>query len=635
MKKAFWNFPKVKGGDIHSINDSGIETFRDNPVDSLAREICQNSLDAIKDETKPVIVEFNTFTTTSSAFPLEKELKKTFEKCQITWQGKSKKSEEFSKNAIEILNNDTIPCLRISDFNTKGLEGAKKGELTSPWSSLVKERGTSNKGDSSGGSFGIGKAAPFLNSKLRTLFYSSMDLNDYRSHIGVAKIMSFTEDSYTSLGTGYYTNSTESLAIPGLLQLDKSFVREESGTDIFVTAFYPTDEWVNALKYSVLHNFFMTIYHNRLVVKINGEEINKENIHQYMNELNEMDKENRILRQYFHLIQNEKALAIPYPAKKYKHNIQFKEGEATLLLVKGDNLNRRVFMTRATGMRLFEQKNISGTISFTGILQITGKNMNEFFKELENPNHNDWSPNRFEKDPKEADKIFGDLRRFIRNTVKEHFQDEVLAEMDAAGISDFLPNTMGVTNGDQEQKESLTTKVKQLVKQEKQLKKKKKKRTKQHEELADLYESDGEGTKGGNGDGKHQGGKGNGAGVEDEKGSNNAVPNDKGEQKRKEKDILLQSTQRVICLHKEQGKYKLLLTIPKSIQYGRFEFFVMGEQSNFAVPITNISSTDLTVNEVMNNKMIFTTKGKKKKFELEVTIPYNEYCVMEVDVYEN
>ncbi|RKJ16181.1 hypothetical protein D7X33_47490, partial [Butyricicoccus sp. 1XD8-22] len=64
------------------------------------------------------------------------------------------------EQAKYILNEQEIPFLRISDFNTKGLEGAQTGELGSPWSSLVREAGSSNKGDSSGGSFGIGKSAP-------------------------------------------------------------------------------------------------------------------------------------------------------------------------------------------------------------------------------------------------------------------------------------------------------------------------------------------------------------------------------------------------------------------------------------------------------------------------------------------
>ena len=42
--KYFWKFPSTNGGQEYGFNDEGIEHFKSNPVKSLAREICQNSL---------------------------------------------------------------------------------------------------------------------------------------------------------------------------------------------------------------------------------------------------------------------------------------------------------------------------------------------------------------------------------------------------------------------------------------------------------------------------------------------------------------------------------------------------------------------------------------------------------------
>ena len=41
-----WNFPSNNFGQISGIADSGVETFNGTPMKSLAREICQNSIDA-------------------------------------------------------------------------------------------------------------------------------------------------------------------------------------------------------------------------------------------------------------------------------------------------------------------------------------------------------------------------------------------------------------------------------------------------------------------------------------------------------------------------------------------------------------------------------------------------------------
>lgn len=41
-----WNFPGNNFGTLSGIGEAGIETFKGSPCRSLAREICQNSLDA-------------------------------------------------------------------------------------------------------------------------------------------------------------------------------------------------------------------------------------------------------------------------------------------------------------------------------------------------------------------------------------------------------------------------------------------------------------------------------------------------------------------------------------------------------------------------------------------------------------
>ena len=55
-----WSFISNQNGEIKGINDSGVATFRGTPLKSLAREICQHSLDAFVDDT-PVVVEFHSF----------------------------------------------------------------------------------------------------------------------------------------------------------------------------------------------------------------------------------------------------------------------------------------------------------------------------------------------------------------------------------------------------------------------------------------------------------------------------------------------------------------------------------------------------------------------------------------------
>ncbi|MFD1851409.1 hypothetical protein [Oceanobacillus bengalensis] len=646
--RRYWNFPAATGGMINSINNAGLETFRGNALDSLTREICQNSLDAVKDTTKPVVVEFKRFTTNINQFPNKEELIQVFGLCEDTWRGHNKKSEDFIKEALKVMSQPEMSFLRISDFNTKGLEGAREGKLGSPWSSLVKEAGSSNKDESSGGSFGIGKSAPFLNSNLRTLFYSSYDVTGYKSHIGVANIMSFQKsDDQITLGNGYYTDNENSTAIQGQLQLDQEFHRESTGTDIYVSAFEPKDVWEEEVKKSILFNFFITVFQKKLVVRINDLEVNDRNIVKLISELEDND-ENQILKNYFELLTSSNTVKIPYPAKRYKKGPSFEEGEAELLLCNGEDLNRRVLMTRKTGMRIFEQKNISGSISFTGILMITGTNMNNIFKQMENPAHNEWSPERYEKDPKLAKKIYTELRKFIRDTVKSRFQEQITDEMDAVGLSDFLPNTSLDSGQSVNKTESLNSTIKSIVtkevKQETEPKPRRKgKDTKEIEEqLVGEFGITPSGNEGGSiGETQSSGGDASAGSGVDGAGNNELNPNEVGntdkKRERKPSKYPVQMDQRYVCIDKGNGKYRFVISPKKNLESARLVFRVVGEQSNYDLPIKQAETDDrnVTVEKCSLNTVYLHSLKKNERFMLNVDIDYSDYCVMEVELYEN
>lgn len=643
----FWNFPGTIGGAINSYNNAGLETFRGHPLKSLTREIIQNSLDAVKNPSKPVEVEFSSFSINSDEFPGREEFINSFRLCGETWKGSNPKIEDFIENGLELLQKDMMNFLRVSDFNTRGLEGAETGELGSPWSSLVKEAGSSNKQESSGGSFGIGKAAPFLNSQLRTLFYSSYDVTGYKSHIGVSNIMSFQkQDGYVAIGNGFFTNNEKSLAIPGLLRLDENFDRNETGTDIYISAFEPkTEEWETEIINAVLFDFFIPVYRQNLVVWVNGFEINNSNVGELIADL-EDSEESSNLKEYFKLLTSDHTIKKYYPAKSYRGGISFEEGEAVFYLTGGENLNRKVLMTRKTGMRLFEQTHISGSISFTGILTITGPNMNDIFKEMENPEHNQWNPERFEKNPKLADRIYADLRRFLRESVKEEFQEEITNETDAYGLSDFLPDTSKISDGDHAKQESLGGKIKSLIKKELKLKSQNAKRRRGLDTEDFERELEGEfgispGEHGGHGLGEHQGGEGEGGGTTD-LGGTNELDREKEGEKDKEKSTRLSKkpipiNQRYICVNREQGKYRFNIAPNKSIAQGRLVFRVVGEQNDYDLPIKSAEtqSSEVNVNEISSNTVYTGPLEKNKKFVLDIGIDYPNYCVLEVELYED
>lgn len=69
LHRYAWNFPSNNHGQIFGIADSGVETFNGTPIKSLAREICQNSIDANLKNGEPTRIIFRTFEIAPSAIP--------------------------------------------------------------------------------------------------------------------------------------------------------------------------------------------------------------------------------------------------------------------------------------------------------------------------------------------------------------------------------------------------------------------------------------------------------------------------------------------------------------------------------------------------------------------------------------
>ena len=107
-----WNFPSNNYGQISGISDSGVETFKGTPIKSLAREICQNSLDAHKDNNEPTRISFSTFKIKPSDIPDFDSLKYAFTKSLEFWSlQRSDKAKAFFKEAIATAGADKVVCL--------------------------------------------------------------------------------------------------------------------------------------------------------------------------------------------------------------------------------------------------------------------------------------------------------------------------------------------------------------------------------------------------------------------------------------------------------------------------------------------------------------------------------------------
>ena len=259
-KNSEWYFPGGKDLQMESGSNASLEMFKDNPLDSLAREICQNSLDAgIEGSNKPVRVEFTSFKVKAENIPGYLELRyEIIDKAMKQWPNEQKTMSMLRK-MDRLLKQKYVNVLKISDYNTTGLRKEN-------WKSLIEQVGSSVKKDSSSaGSFGIGKGAPFAVSDLRMVLYSTL-ADEGIKFIGVMKFVSYKDklngETIITQGTGYYGENGSKKPISKDFGLGGEISRTEKGTDIYIIGFNQElmENWTKEITYSLANNFLFSFF---------------------------------------------------------------------------------------------------------------------------------------------------------------------------------------------------------------------------------------------------------------------------------------------------------------------------------------------------------------------------------------
>lgn len=277
-----WHFPGNGGGQVAGFNDSGIETFAGQPFESLAREIIQNSLDARASEDNAVAVCFELEEIPTADFPAHDEMLGIMEKC-LQASRDDQKAREFFGNAVKILLGHRINCLKILDYNTTGLRDGKGDDVRSgQWHRLIKATGKPQTERLAGGSFGIGKNAPFAVSDLRMVFYyTRYNKNGTSSEYAQGKAILVSHelsDEEETQAVGFFgvKKNCDRLAGDKIPKILKRGEKVKEGTTILIPGLSEVHEWEKRIVAAIISNFFFAIDDKKLVVIVearNGDRI--------------------------------------------------------------------------------------------------------------------------------------------------------------------------------------------------------------------------------------------------------------------------------------------------------------------------------------------------------------------------
>ena len=274
MARPTWRFPSRNGG-IDYANDPSGAHFSDDPIAKLVRELIQNSLDAKHDGfSDPVTVTFSEIRVKRGLIG-GATLKHHLQSCL----DRAKRDDrpdmvDVYSNALSVIRRRDIPCLKVQDKGTVGLNDAR-------WKALVIQEGAVSKGRGApGGSYGIGKNAILNVSDLQTVFYST------RLVEGRKGLVTKVQGKATLTGHPDPNGSGDDLQHIGFYCLEgvrpimgrdvpQFFRLTETGTAVFIMGFNPhSSNWVDQVATAVIENFFYAIHHQNLTVEIVLEDEN-------------------------------------------------------------------------------------------------------------------------------------------------------------------------------------------------------------------------------------------------------------------------------------------------------------------------------------------------------------------------
>lgn len=627
LRKYGWNFPSNNYGQIFGISDSGVETFNGTPIKSLAREICQNSIDANLGNGEPTRIVFHTFDLAPASIPCFAELEDALTRSLDYWsKQKSTKAKSFFQAALRVTKQSKIRCLRISDFNTTGLLGSEE-EYNSPWCNLTKSQGASDKSGSNGGSFGIGKFAPFACSSLRTVFYSTLDIEGVVAYQGVARLTSFKDrKGETTQGTGFY-GDTKNAPVKQQISLDPEYSRPagDSGSDIFVLGFNASTGWENDMVASVLDGFLYAVYTGELIVEVDDIVIDKEHLPELIVKY----------RDYFTEYANEYYTTLISDEQKsptYTKDIA-NLGTVTLRLMIQPDFHRRVAMVRKTGMKIMDKGNINGLIPFAGVLYIQGDKLNEYLRSMENPQHTKWEIERAER-KSEARGILSVLTKFIKQCLDELKNDDSVEALDPA-VGEYLAAEQEKDAPAPEEKgenindtiHTIETKTVTRSPKDGSAGQAGVGTTEMDDPNGDITVSDVPGE--GSGNGESHGGGGNGGGGGEGQG-NGSTPTEH----RKSLVSITAMKSRVMCTDKSSGEYLITFIPNATAENGVLDLFMSAESQNYDASIISASLNGQEL-QVSGNRVSGLSFAEKEPVKIAVKINYHDYCSMEVRAYGN
>lgn len=421
------------GSFSYGINDAGIATFRSDPARHVTRECAQNSLDAPASSDNPVRLHITRKSVERDKLPFMDDLHFSVKSCLRHWPNDGT-AQKFFKEAQKLTVKNKCEVLHIADYGTTGVPDER-------WFGLVESMGSSvQSSNSSGGAFGIGKSAPFVCSKFRTILYSTKTVDGKSSMKGVSRLVTHKnsqKETVSHMGAiGRVDSPNKECHTIRDNEIPDFFRRTKPGLDIWCLGYKPSEkDWSKPFIRAALASFWPSIYFRKIIFKIGDKEINHDNLGEWM------------VRE-----KNDSNVADQYPfyaalTDSRSHNSRSKLslcGDCSLDVLFEETpsdkpLPKKIALTRKTGMIIDTYAPRNTDVPFSGIFQCTSDTGNALLKSIEPPEHNKWDE-KWEGSSRDAKKALKELKSWIKDCISEKAPAFENDEFNEDSVSDILPD---------------------------------------------------------------------------------------------------------------------------------------------------------------------------------------------------
>lgn len=286
-----WQFPPNLTNAPIGPRDRGIEHYTGHRFESLVRETIQNSLDAQANPgQKPAKVDFRMEELEVHSFN-GPELASAIQLSIEALKNKDEPYRQMFRKAVTQLTKENVPTLTITDSSTTGV--IDDGDDDCPWAALTRGSGESAKqGNNASGFYGIGKAAAYLITDLRTVLYSTtfQKKEKKESRFMGKAILSGHRDP-----KGNKVTSEGYLCRPNFISLSnqeipQQYRLEEAGLRLYIPGYKAPRNWQEEVIRVAIENFFHALIRGELEITLQTHTVNAETIWDYGNLLSTKSK---------------------------------------------------------------------------------------------------------------------------------------------------------------------------------------------------------------------------------------------------------------------------------------------------------------------------------------------------------